>query len=129
MTKKNDAIFIGMLQRYVLIGAAIGLYYGIFYKPSGAEPDYGIAIILSILAALITVIVRFWKKKQSFSIILKNYFETLLFYSVFLLTLAVRQLADQIGGRIAVMLITTLTGICMGYFMATRKKRLTENNK
>jgi len=122
MTEKNNAIFIGMLQRYILIGAAIGLYYGIFYKPSGTEPDYGIAVILSILAALITVIVRFWKKKQPFSIILKNYIESLLFYSVFLLALAARQLADQIGGRFAVMLITTLTGICLGYFMATRKK-------
>ncbi|MDP2964815.1 MAG: hypothetical protein Q8N39_02115 [Pelolinea sp.] len=122
MTTKKSASAIGEMQRYILIGAAIGLYYGIFYKPSGTDPDYGIAIILGILAALITVAVRFWKKKQPFSIIIKNYFETLLFYSVFLLTLAARQLAEQIGGRFAVVLVTTLTGICLGYFMATRKK-------
>jgi len=46
----------------------------------------------------------------------------LLLFSVFLLTLAIRQLADQIGGRFAVVLVTTLSGIGLGYFMATRKK-------
>jgi len=122
MSDKRSAYAIGAMQRSILIGAAIGLYYGIFYKPSGVDPDYGIAIVLSIFAALITVVVRFWKKKRPFSVIIKNYFEMLLLYSVFLLTLAARHLAEQIGGRYGVMLFTTLTGICLGYFMATRKK-------
>jgi ABC-type transport system involved in cytochrome c biogenesis permease subunit len=110
------------MQRSILIGAAIGLYYGIFYKPSDVDPDYGIAIVLSIFAALITVVVRFWKKKQPYSVIIKNYFEMLLLYSVFLLSLAARHLAEQMGGRYGVVLFTTLIGICLGYFMATRKK-------
>jgi hypothetical protein len=122
MSNKRSAYEIGAMQRSILIGAAIGLYYGIFYKPSDVDPDYGIAIVLSIFAALITVVVRFWKKKQPFSVIIKNYFEMFLLYSVFLLTLAARHLAEQLGGRFVVMLFTTLTGICMGYFMATRKK-------
>jgi len=122
MTTKKEAIQIGMIQRYLLIGAAIGLYYGLFYRSSDVQPDYGIAIMLSVLAALITVVVRFWKKKQPFPVILKYFFEMLLLFSVFLLTLAIRQLADQIGGRFAVVLVTTLSGIGLGYFMATRKK-------
>jgi hypothetical protein len=122
MSNKRSAYAIGMIQRYILIGAGIGLYYGLFYKPSGVDPDYGIAIVLSIFAALITVIVRFWGKKQPFSTIIKNYFELLLLYSVFLLTLSARHLAEQIGGKFGVVLFTTLTGTCMGYFMATRKK-------
>jgi len=74
MTTKKEAIQIGMIQRYLLIGAAIGLYYGLFYRSSDVQPDYGIAIMLSVLAALITVVVRFWKKKQPFPVILKYFF-------------------------------------------------------
>jgi hypothetical protein len=119
---KKDPIVIGTIQRYVLIGAAIGLYYGLFYQPSGTDPDYGIAFILSLLAAAVTVAVRFWKKKASFPTLVKSYFETFLFYLVLLLTLAVRQLAQQIAGKFGVTVVTTLVGMGMGYVMAIRKK-------
>ena len=119
---KKDPVVIGTIQRYVLIGAGIGLYYGLFYQPSNTPPDYGIAFILSLLAALVTVAVRFWKKKASFSILAKSFVETFLFYLVLLLALAVRQLAQQIGGKFGVTLVTTLVGIGMGYVMAIRKK-------
>ncbi len=122
MSTKKSAYEIGRMQRYILIGAGIGLYYGIFYKSSGTDPDYGIAIVLSILAALLTTVIRFWRKKEPFSVVIKYYFEMLLLYSVFLLSLAVRHLAEQIGGRFAVAVFTTLTGTFLGYFMATRKK-------
>ena len=121
MSTKKSAYEIGRMQRYILIGAGIGLYYGIFYKSSGVDPDYGIAIVLSVIGALITAVIRFWKKKQPFSVVVKYYFEMLLLYSVFLLTLAGRHLAEQIGGRYAVAVFTTLTGTFLGYFMATRK--------
>lgn len=119
---KKDPVVIGTIQRYVLIGAALGLYYGIFYRPSGTPPDYGIAILLSILAAAVTVAVRFWKKKPSLGTLVRNFFETFLFYAVLLLALAFRQLAEQIGGRFGVTLLTMLVGIGMGYFLAVRKK-------
>ena len=122
MSTKKSAHEIGRMQRFILIGAGIGLYYGIFYKSSGVDPDYGIAIILSIFAALITTVIRFWKKKQPFSVVIKYYFEMLLLYSVFLLSLAGRHLAEQIGGRFAVAVFTTLTGIFLGYFMAIQKR-------
>jgi hypothetical protein len=119
---KKDPVVIGTIQRYVLIGAAIGLYYGLFYQPSTTDPDYAIALVLSFLAALVTVAIRFWKKNASFSTILKSFVETFLFYSVLLLTLAVRHVAQQIGGKFGVTLVTTLVGMGMGYVMATRKK-------
>ena len=120
--QEKTAREIGRMQRYVLIGAGFGLYYGIFYKPSDTQPDYGIAIILSVLAALVTVAVRFWKKKQPFLTIAKSFFWTFLFYAVFLLTLAVRKLAEQLGGRIAVTLVTTLIGIGLAYSLAARSR-------
>ena len=120
---RKDPVVIGTIQRYVLIGAALGLYYGLFYKPSNTPPDYGIAIVLSILAAVLTVAVRFWKKKAPLPQLLKSFLETFLFYLVLLLTLAVRQVAEQAGGKVAVTLVTTLVGMGMGYFLAIRKKQ------
>ncbi|MBL8094036.1 MAG: hypothetical protein JNL73_07680 [Anaerolineales bacterium] len=112
---------LGILQRYVLIGAALGLYYGIFYTPSGTDPDYGSAIVLSLLAALITVAIRFWKKRPSFSIMLRAYGETLILFLVFMLTLAARTYIVQLGGKIALVVFTTVVGCGMGYGLATRK--------
>lgn len=113
---------IGRTQRYVLVGAALGVYYGLFYRPSDAAPDYGTAIILAILAALVTVIIRFWKKGQPFPIIAKSFFWTFVFYAVILLTLAVRKLAEQVAGRVGLTVATTLIGIALGYVLATRRQ-------
>jgi len=112
---------LGMIQRYVLIGAALGLYYGIFYTPSGTDPDYGIAIVLSLVAALIAVVIRFRKKRPSFSSLLRAYGETLILFLVFLLTLAARTYIVQWGGKIALVVFTTIVGCGMGYVLAIRK--------
>ena len=120
---RKDPVVIGTIQRYVLIGAALGLYYGLFYKPASTPPDYGIAVVLSVLAAVVTVAVRFWKKKAPFSQLLRSFLETFLFYLVLLLTLAVRQVAEQAGGKLAVTLVTTLVGMGMGYFLAIRSRQ------
>lgn len=121
MTKVEKKPSMGIYERSALTGAAIGLYFGIFYQPTG-DPDFGIAIILSILAALVTVVIRSWKKQKSFTDIVKDFFEMLILYSVFLLSLAFRHIADNLGGRIAVTLVTTITGIGMGLFWAWRTK-------
>jgi hypothetical protein len=118
---REQAREVGRKQRFLLVGAALGLYYGIFYRPSDLTPDYGIAIVLSLLAALVTVVIRFWGKKQPFSVILKSFFWTFLFYAAFLLVLAARKLAEQLGGRTAVTVLTTLTGISLAYLLAARK--------
>jgi hypothetical protein len=51
--------------QYILVGAAIGLYYGLFYRSTQTTPDYGMAITLSILAGILTTAVRSWKKKRT----------------------------------------------------------------
>ena len=111
---------LGRIQRYVLVGAAIGIYYGAFYRSTDAAPDYGIAIILAVLAALVTVAVRFWKKRQPFLTMAKSLFWTFLFYAVVLLTLAVRNLAEQIGGRVGLTIATALIGMGLAYGLAAR---------
>jgi hypothetical protein len=119
---REQAREIGRKQRFLFIGAALGLYYGIFYRPSDVAPDYGIAIVLSILAALITVTIRSWGKKQPFSTLVKSFFWSFLFYVAFLLVLAARQLAEELGGRVAVTVLTTVTGIGLAYLLASRQE-------
>lgn len=122
IAEKNAGREIGRTQRYVLIGAAIGLYYGLFYRPTDTSPDYGIAIVLSIVAALVTVAVRFWNKKQPVLAWVKSFIGTFLFYATILLTLAVRKLAEQVGGRLTVTVATTLIGIALAYVLARTRR-------
>jgi hypothetical protein len=121
MARDEAAREIGRKQRFLFVGAALGLYYGIFYRPSDVAPDYGIALVLSLLAALITVVIRFWGKKQPFSTLVRSFVWTFLFYAVFLLVLAARKLAEELGGRVAVTTLTTLTGIGLAYLLAARR--------
>jgi hypothetical protein len=121
ITREQAAREIGRKQRFLLVGTALGLYYGIFYRPSDVAPDYGIAILLSLVAAFVTVAIRFWGKKQPFGTIVKSFFWTFLFYAAFLLVLAARKLAEQLGGRAAVTVLTTVTGICLAFVLAARK--------
>jgi len=52
---------------------------------------------------------------------LRAFGETLLFFLVFLLTLAARTYIVQLGGQIALAVFTTVVGCGMGYVLAIRK--------
>jgi len=108
--------------QYILIGAAFGLYYGLFYRDSLREPDYLIAVLLSVAAAAATVIVRSWKKGRTLKEILLDYVKILFFFLVFMLGLELRKWVAGIGGKTAVVIFTTTIGTVMGFFAALRKK-------
>ena len=108
-------------QRYALTGAAVGLYFAIFAKPSGA-PDFLIAVILAILAALVTVIMQSWKKHRAALDILKDFLGMLFLYSAFLISMRLRLLANDLGGRLLVGVVTVAIGVIMGLFFAARTK-------
>jgi len=108
--------------QFVLIGAALGLYYGLFYKGPQTNPDYLMAFILSFVAALVTVIVRSWKKKRSFKEILFDFLKILLMFSVFMLSLELRKVIYERWGKTLVVIFTTSIGILIGLVLAIRKK-------
>lgn len=108
-------------QRYALTGAAIGLYFAIFAKPSGA-PDFLIAVILAVMAAIVTTIVQSWKKQRTFTDILKDFLSMLLLYSAFLVSMQLRLLANDMGGRLLVGVVTVVIGVITGLFFAARAK-------
>ena len=118
-TKTNQKM--GITQRYALTGAAIGLYFAIFAKPSGA-PDFLMAVFLAVVAAFVTTIIRSWKKKRTFMDILKDFFGMLLLYSAFLVSMQLRHLANDIGGRLVVGVVTVAIGVITGLFFAARAK-------
>jgi len=80
------------------------------------------AIILSVVAALVTVIVRSWKKKRPFQEILLDFLKMLLMFSLFIVSLELRKVIFVRWGRIAVIIFTTGVGILIGLVLAVRKK-------
>jgi len=128
MTSNKEIIKSKIYTQYALVGAALGLYYGIFYKPA-TDPDFGIAVTLSLVAALITVLVRSWKKGFPFKKIAKDFFQMFGFFLIFLLSLVFRSIAYQYGGRTAVIVETTLAGVLLGLLMAQQRFSLKDNKE
>lgn len=122
MKPKKPAVVIGELPRNILVGAAIGLYYGIFYTPSSTDPDYAIAILLAVLAALVTSIIRARMRKLPFRDFLIDLARFTLLYGVGLVTLAARTQVVKLGGRAGLIAFTTLAGVALGVLMSSRKK-------
>jgi uncharacterized protein YhhL (DUF1145 family) len=118
MPNKEKHQKVGIYPRYAMVGAAIGLYYGFFYKGSETQPDFGITIILSIFAGLLTVIIRSIKRKRPFKEMAQEFLQIFIVFFVFMASLELRIVADQFGGRAAVAALTTITGMGLGLLIA-----------
>lgn len=103
----------------IFVGALLGLYYGVFYQPSDYA-DVGIAIRLAILAAVATVIIRTWKKRVPFKEMVKEFFVTLVPYLIFMLSLALRKYAYDLGGKTLVILESTAGGAILGLLFSRK---------
>ncbi len=117
MKKGTQSAKSNRFVQYTLLGALLGLYNGVFYRATGAA-DLQIAAELSVLAALVTVVLRSWKKGFPFLKILKNFVVTTVTYMIFLLSLALRQLALNAGGRALMIAECTLAGALLGLLLA-----------
>lgn len=109
------------LRRSVLIGAAIGLYFGYFFRPL-REPDAVLIGELSVLAALLTVLLRLWRDRGEdrppWSDYLRYAARTWLQFFLLLSVLEGRHLAYDWGGHVAVVVLTTVTGGVAGFWYA-----------
>ena len=107
-------------QRYAWIGAALGLYFGLFFRPM-REPSLGLVVGLSLLAALVTMALRMVKARRfalpgselrQFAVLWGQ-------YALFLAMLEGRHLAYDWGGRSATalfaMVVGAVTGLWYGY--------------
>lgn len=107
--------------QYVLVGAAIGLYYGLFNRNT-TEPDYGMAVILSVLAGMVTTVVTSLRKKKTFRNFLIDFLKTTAMFTAFLMALQVKPVLEEMGGRILVITFMTSLGALFGLILGIRRK-------
>lgn len=108
-------------SQYVLVGAAIGLYYGIFYR-SQSPPDYSLAVILAVFAGVLTTAVRSWKKNKPVKTIVLDFIKITATFMAFLIALQLKSVVENFGGRTAVIVFMTSVGIIFGLIMGVRRR-------
>jgi len=125
MSTKKEVSSTRKRSSSIFIGALLGLYYGIFYQPAEV-PDFSFVLELAVFAAFVTIIIRTWKKKFPFKIIMKEFLITLATYLIFLLALAVRRYAYDLYGKPLVILETTASGAVLGWLFSRKAPSLEE---
>lgn len=114
--------------QYTLLGVLLGLYNGVFYRTSGSA-DLEIAVELAILAAVVTVALRSWKKGLPFKQILMDFLMSAVSFMIFTLSLALRQLALNAGGRLLMIAECTLAGAVLGLLLAWQWRSMGETSE
>ncbi len=109
-------------SQYILVGAAIGLYYGLFSRAAQSEPDYAMAVILAVLAGALTTAVRDWKKKKAFMTVILDFVKITAMFLIFLLALQLRPVLEDLGGQVLVIITMTSIGTIMGLLIGVRKR-------
>jgi len=122
MKKPEQKIGIRTYLIYLLVGAALGLYYGLFYKHPGTPPAYSylMAAALALVAAGVTVAVQYWKKAP-FRDMLKDFLRVFVIFAVFLLGLELRKLIFEEWGKTVVTVYTTILGLALGLIVAYQR--------
>mgnify|MGYP006909080028 CR=1 FL=1 len=117
-----------LYTRYALTGGALGLYFGLFFRPA-RQPNLWFVLLLAGLVTVVTVVVQAWRKRP-FSIpnLLKTALSTFLKALIFLILLELRHPVYDAGGKAAVALFMTLMGALAGlgyaYEQIRQKRKL-----
>ncbi|MEY3495245.1 MAG: hypothetical protein ACO27C_01960 [Candidatus Limnocylindrus sp.] len=101
-------------QRGVVVGGAIGLYMGIFFRPS-REPDLGFVFGLIVVATLVTVALRLARKTVTRANLGRETLRSFALYFFALLSLEGRHYVLNAAGPVVLVLFTTLLGVLIGY--------------
>ena len=109
-------------SQYILIGAALGLYYGLTYRNPQHPPDWFTVVLLSVLAAIVSTVVRAWKKGKTSTAILLDFIKMLGMFLLYMGSLELRAVIEGIGGRAAVMGFMIMVGCIVGAIFAIQKK-------
>jgi len=106
----------------VLIGAALGAHYGIFYRNPARPLDFSPVVLLSLLSAIVVTVIQIWKKGYSAKEKLITFLKSFAMFFLFLAMLEARPLFEQWGGRGLVIAFTTLMGGLVGFVLGLKKK-------
>jgi hypothetical protein len=116
-----------LMTRYALTGGALGLYFGLFFRPA-RQPNLWFVLLLTGLVTVVTVVIAAWRKRPlSITILLKTALSTFLKTFIFLILLELRHPIYDAGGRVAVTLFMTLMGALAGLGYAYEQIRQKRN--
>lgn len=102
-----------LLTRYALTGGALGLYFGLFFRPA-RQPSLLFAFGLAVLIMVVTMVIQIFRERPSISHLLKSAALTFLKASLFLVLLELRHPFYDYGGKVAVTIFMTLMGALAG---------------
>lgn len=115
--------------RSVWIGAAFGLYFGIFFRPD-ADPTIITVVGLGILAGLaMTLFQAFRGERPSFLTFLKQFASNSLKFTFVLAILAARYPLYDASGPVAVTIMTTIMGAIAGGWYGYQEQKQREQSK
>jgi hypothetical protein len=115
-------------QRSVLTGAALGLCFGLFFRPL-RDPNYLTPLAFGLAAALLTTIIRHRQAFPPLPRLLRDIGFAFLTFGGFLLVLALRHAANALGGRLGVIALTTISCAVLGWLMALQRPRDSKADK
>lgn len=102
-----------LLTRYALTGGALGLYFGLFFRPA-RQPSLLFALGLAVLITLVTLVIQIFRERPSISHLLKSAALTFLKASLFLILLELRHPVFEYGGKTAMTIFMTIMGALAG---------------
>jgi len=123
----------GRLRRTILVGAAIGAYFGYFFRPvrEGVSLEFmRFDLLLSLFAAVAATLVLAWQIRRQEGPKLRRLLSYALrmwvTFALFLLMLEGRYIAYNLGDRLATVAFTALAGvgIALWYVYSAGKERV-----
>ena len=114
-------------SRYAWTGAAIGLYFGFFFRPQ-REANFGYALLLAVLVAVALTALHGWRERPPFKTIPTYFALSFVKAALVLLLLEGRHIAFDWGGRTVVVIFSALMGALTGLWFAYEQSRLTAKN-
>ena len=109
------------LQRALVTGAGLGLYFGLFFRPV-REPNLLMALGLGLVAALVMTLLNLRREEGRAPRALARYaLGAWLLLTLALLVLEGRHLVHDVAGRTGVTIYTTAAGALAGAWYARRQ--------
>lgn len=106
------------LSRHVLTGAALGLYFGLFFRPA-REPSLLVVLGLSLISALaITLLQLRHPEQRNAGRLLRYFLKSWAGFALVLAMLELRHYFYDLGGRLATSLFTVVYGAALGFIYA-----------
>lgn len=122
-TNPNNRVKLPPVVRHAFTGAAIGGYFGIFYKPTGRGQDFAYAISIAFVMSILITIVRNWKTRPETKTILGGFIRLIIVLNIFWISMELRQIFHDSTGKIGVIIFMTSIGVLLGLIYGIDESR------